>query len=127
VSYASATHNIADRLDTAFGISFAAALFAAGVAGFISLGYEIIWYRLFSFTTAGLAKSFAFLLGAFLAGIGFGSLGANRICAKITRPRSFIRILVAAVFGANLLGFMVGPILFGLMVHVFLFVGPGAD
>jgi spermidine synthase len=118
VSYASATHSTAGRLYSAFGISFTAALLAAGVAGFISLGYEIIWYRLFSFTTAGLAKSFAFLLGAFLAGIGFGSLATNRICGKITCPRNLIRILVAAVFGANVLGFMVGPILFGLVVHV---------
>ena len=118
VSYTWATHNTTGRSDIPFGISFTAALLAAGLAGFISLGYEIVWYRLFSFTTAGLAKSFAFLLGAFLAGIGFGSLATNRICLKITRPRSFIRILLAAVFGANLFGFMVGPILFGLVVHV---------
>ena len=104
--------------DTALGTSFAAALIAAGVAGFISLGYEIVWYRLFSFTTAGLAKSFAFLLGAFLSGIGVGSLVANHICRKITNPQTFIRILVAAVFGANLLGFLVGPILFTLVVRV---------
>src|SRR5580692_6738612 len=93
-------------------ISFPAALLIAAVAGFIALGYEIVWYRLFSFTTAGVAKSFAFLLGAYLAGIGAGSLTTNRICSKITRPQSFVRILVAAVFGANLLGFLVGPILF---------------
>ncbi|HLX84342.1 MAG TPA: fused MFS/spermidine synthase [Terriglobales bacterium] len=101
-----------------FGIDFITALIASGVAGFVSLGYEIVWYRLFSFTTAGLAKSFAFMLGAFLAGIGFGSLATNRVCNKVTDPQSFLRILVAAVFGANLLGFLVGPILFALVVHV---------
>jgi spermidine synthase len=104
--------------DNEFGMSFAAALLASGIAGFVSLGYEIVWYRLFSFTTAGLAKSFAFLLGAFLAGIAGGSLATNRICSKVTHPQSFIRILVAAVFGANLLGFLVGPILFALVVRV---------
>jgi spermidine synthase len=98
-------------------IGFALAIVVAGVAGFISLGYEIVWYRLFSFTTGGAAKSFAFLLGAYLAGIGFGSLECNRICERVTNPRSFIRFLVAIVFGANLLGFMVGPILFNLMAH----------
>ena len=117
-SDASATHDTLDKLDTGFRISFTAALVAAGVAGFISLGYEIVWYRLFSFTTAGLAKSFAFLLGAFLAGIAGGSLATNRICSKITNPLTLIRILVAAVFGANLLGFLVGPILFALVIHV---------
>jgi hypothetical protein len=51
------------------GIGFAGAVITAGIAGFVSLGYEIVWYHLFSFTTAGLAKSFAFLLGAYLLGI----------------------------------------------------------
>src|SRR5437660_1612074 len=67
-----------------FFISFPAALVTAAVAGFIALGYEIVWYRLFSFTTAGLAKSFAFLLGAYLGGIGIGSIFANWFCRSAT-------------------------------------------
>ena len=100
------------------GIGFASAIITAGIAGFISLGYEILWYHLFSFTTGGVAKSFAFLLGAYLAGIGIGSLVSNRICEKVTEPESFLRLLVGTVLGANLLGFMVGPILFKVVVHV---------
>jgi predicted membrane-bound spermidine synthase len=100
------------------GISFASAVITAGIAGFVSLGYEIVWYRLFSFTTAGLAKSFAFLLGAYLLGIAAGSQVSNRICKKITNPLSCTRFLVGAVLGANLLGFLVGPILFNLVLHV---------
>ena len=46
----------------------------AGLVGFIALGYEIIWYRLFSFTSEGTAKCFAQLLGFYLIGIGYGSL-----------------------------------------------------
>ncbi len=99
------------------GIGFSLALLVAAVAGFISLGYEIVWYRLFSFTTGGEAKSFAFLLGAYLVGIGLGSLACNRLCSQVTNPRNFTRLLVASVFGANLLGFMVGPILFNLVIH----------
>ena len=100
------------------GIGFASAVITAGIAGFVSLGYEIVWYRLFSFTTAGLAKSFAFLLGAYLMGIAAGSQASNRICKKITNPLSCTRFLVGAVLGANLLGFLVGPILFNLVLHV---------
>ena len=100
------------------GIGFASAVITAGIAGFVSLGYEIVWYRLFSFTTAGLAKSFAFLLGAYLMGIAAGSLVSNRICKKITNPLSCTRFLVGTVLGANLLGFLVGPILFNLVLHV---------
>jgi spermidine synthase len=100
------------------GIGFGPALLTAGIAGFVSLGYEIVWYRLFSFTTGGQAKSFAFLLGAYLLGIGAGSQAAQRICEKVTNPLTFTRFLVGTVVGANLLGFVVAPILFVLVVHV---------
>jgi spermidine synthase len=99
------------------GISFALAVITAAIAGFVALGYEIVWYHLFAFTTAGLAKSFSFLLGAYLLGIAAGSLVSNRICEKITNPLTFTRFLVATVLGANLLGFLVGPILFNLVLH----------
>jgi spermidine synthase len=112
-----ATHGARHTVDENTRIGFALAVIVAGIAGFISLGYEIVWYRLFSFTTGGAAKSFAFLLGAYLAGIGLGSLACNRICQKVTNPLSLIRFLVGIVFGANLLGFMVGPILFNLVAH----------
>ena len=49
-------------------IGFPSAVITAGIAGFVSLGYEIVWYQLFSFTTGGIAKSFAFLLGAYSGG-----------------------------------------------------------
>jgi spermidine synthase len=98
--------------------SFPAAIIIGGVAGFIALGYEIVWYHLFSFTTGGVAKSFAFLLGAYLAGISGGSLVTNRVCKRITNPQTFVRFLVATVFGANLLGFLVGPMLFNSVVNV---------
>ncbi|HET6178899.1 MAG TPA: fused MFS/spermidine synthase [Candidatus Sulfotelmatobacter sp.] len=102
----------------ASAISFPAALVIAAVAGFIALGYEIVWYRLFSFTTAGVAKSFAFLLGAYLAGIAAGSHVTRRICERTTDPQALVRFLLATVFGANVVGFLVGPILFFLVVHV---------
>src|SRR3984957_19556516 len=112
-----ATSDCTSAPDGTARIGFALAIVVAAIAGFISLGYEIVWYRLFSFTTGGAAKSFAFLLGAYLAGIGFGSLACNRICEKITNQQSFTRFLVGTVFGASLLGFLVGPILFSLVVH----------
>jgi len=98
-------------------LSFPAAAILGAVAGFIALGYEIGWYRLFSFTTGGVANSFAFLLGAYLVGIACGSLTTNRFCRKIQDPQAFIRFLVVTVFAANLLGFLVAPALFVLAVH----------
>jgi spermidine synthase len=99
-------------------ISFPSALIISAVAGFIALGYEIVWYRLFSFTTAGDVKSFAFLLGAYLFGIAVGSDLVNRICENVAAPKTFIRFLFATIFCANVLGFLVSPLLFYLVVHV---------
>jgi len=48
-------------------LPFPLAMALATVAGFLSLCYEIVWYRLYSFATAGPAQCFAFVLGAFLA------------------------------------------------------------
>ena len=101
-----------------FRLGFAASVISAAVAGFISLGYEIVWYHLFSFTTAGLAKSFSFLLGAYLAGIGIGSIFANWFCGSVRNSKTFVQGLVACVFAANLVGFLVAPILFQLVVNV---------
>ena len=103
------TQNAEDTKDRSLlrprGIGFAFAFITAGVAGFVSLGYEIVWYHLFSFTTGGVAKSFAFLLGAYLAGIGLGSMASNRICETITNPQAFIRFLVATILEPTCSGF----------------------
>src|SRR5262249_1430330 len=61
---------------------FPLAMTLATVAGFLSLCYEIVWYRLYSFATAGPAQCFSFVLGAFLAGIAFGSLLSRRVCDR---------------------------------------------
>ena len=98
-------------------IKFPAALIIAAVAGFVALGYEIVWYHLFSFATAGVAKSFAFLLGAYLAGIAYGSNIANRICKRFTDQQTFTRFLASMIIAANLLGFLVSPLLFYVVIH----------
>jgi len=63
-------------------LPFPLALILAGLAGFLSLCYEIVWYRVYSFATNGPAQCFAFVLGAFLTGIAFGSLLSRRICHR---------------------------------------------
>jgi spermidine synthase len=61
---------------------FPLAVTLAGLAGFLSLCYEIVWYRLYSFATSGPAQVFSYVLGAFLAGIALGSLLSRRICTQ---------------------------------------------
>ena len=88
-------------------LPFSVAVVLAGAAGFLSLCYEIVWYRLYSFATAGPAQCFAFLLGAFLAGIALGSLLSRRLCRGSAKslPRSIAMLILCS----NLLGFLMAP------------------
>jgi spermidine synthase len=98
---------------------FPLAVLVAGLAGFISLSYEIIWYRMVSYISGGEAKSFSFLLGWFLAGIAFGSLLSRRLCgySKVDGPRT-ARIIAGLIVAANLVGFLIIPF-FGEFVRHF--------
>jgi len=98
-------------LKHATAMPFGVAMALAAVAGFLSLCYEIVWYRLYAFATGTNPRSFAFVLGAFLAGIAFGSLFSRRLCLRASGdlPR-FARWIAALVLGANLLGFAIVPL-----------------
>jgi spermidine synthase len=94
---------------TLVGFPLAAAL--AATTGFISLGHEILWYRVYSFATGGSPKSFAFLLGAFLTGIAFGSLAAHRICRDAAAAAvTFLRRIAVFVLLATLAAFVAVPL-----------------
>lgn len=80
-----------------------------GVTGYISLSYEILWFRVHSLATGGHAMAFASLLGAFLLGIALGSLFARRFCDTEPTDRH-LRALVLFVLAANLAGFLVAPV-----------------
>jgi SAM-dependent methyltransferase/MFS family permease len=52
----------------------------ACTTGFIALAYEILWYRLFSFASAGTAQCFAQVLAFYLFGIAYGSSAVRSGC-----------------------------------------------
>ena len=56
------------------------AMACAAGAGFVSLSYEILWYRVYSFGTGGTLPVFGIFLGVYLAGIAIGALCAQRLC-----------------------------------------------
>ena len=85
----------------------------AAAAGFIALAYEIIWYRLYAFTTGGAAPCFAQLLGFYLAGIAYGSFAIRDLCRKELKD-DFRRTAEAAattVLFGSIAGFLLGPAL----------------
>lgn len=90
------------------GLPFGAALTLSAAAGFIALSYEILWFRLFAFTSAGAARAFALLLGAYLAGIAMGSLYSRRFS---TRTGSLLPTVGRFAVVANIIGFLVAPLL----------------
>jgi len=100
-------------------LSFAAALALSAIAGFISLCYEIVWYRLYSFANGGLAEGFSFVLGTFLFGIAFGSLLTRKLCKEApTDLARFARSIGVLVLLANVLGFAIVPLVAWLVMSV---------
>jgi spermidine synthase len=58
------------------------AMLLAGLAGFLSLGFEIAWFRVFSMASADRAPAFALLLSTFLAGIAAGSYLSEKLTQR---------------------------------------------
>lgn len=52
----------------------------AFACGWVSLSYEILWYRTFAYVAWGASPIFSLLLAAFLLGIAMGSRRAKRLC-----------------------------------------------
>jgi spermidine synthase len=68
----------------------------AFASGFIALSHEILWYRVYSYTSQGGAAAFALMLGAYLAGIAFGAYGARVLCRDAALPLRAVAWLLAA-------------------------------
>lgn len=99
-------------------LSFTVGLVLAALTGAIALGYEIVWYRLYSFASGGLAASFALVLAVYLGGIAFGSLLMHDFCRDRLRAKSdgTRGILGNLMLWAAVASFLVGPAL-GLAVR----------
>lgn len=64
----------------------------AGISGFIALGFEIAWFRVFELASKDRAPAFALLLSTYLAGIAAGSyIAENR--TKEKKPGELLRII----------------------------------
>ena len=97
------------------------ALILASLAGFVSLSYEILWARMYAFTSAGHPASFPLFLGFFLAGIAMGASFSRRFCRQ-SEPMGNSRHLHAIawfVLAANIVGFLIVPALAQAVVSGF--------
>jgi predicted membrane-bound spermidine synthase len=122
-----------DRDPAAPSFPFAVGLLLSALVGFISLAYEIVWYRLYAFASGDRAASFALLLGFYLAGIAYGSLVVRDVCRDKLRSdlSRALSALATLILWAGIAGFLVGPALANALRYVaypvtFTFVWIGA-
>jgi spermidine synthase len=91
-------------------MSFPVALGLAALGGFVSLSYEIFFFRIESFSTGSAASSFAATLGVFLIGIASGSRNAGD-WAQLDDADLAARNVLKALIGGCLVGLGVLPVL----------------
>lgn len=95
-------------------------LLLAAASGFIALAYEIIWYRLYSFTSGNRAPSFAALLAFYLFGIAFGSVVVHHLCKHKLRDDlgRTLRAGATVVLLGSIASYLLGPVVGLLAVQI---------
>jgi spermidine synthase len=96
---------------------FLLALVLATLTGYISLSYEILWVRLYSFASGSMAYAFGALLGSYLIGLAAGSLWSLRFQGS-GKGNEEMRALSGFVGLANGFGFLVVPLVSWLVVWI---------
>jgi len=92
-------------------MNFLLALTAVALGGFISLSYEILWYRAISVASGATASAFGLLLGFYLLGLAAGAWLAGGRCEDPNARGDHRLVLRTAWFFllANAMGFLVLP------------------
>ncbi len=90
--------------------SFPVVLALACAGGWISLSYEIFFFRVVSFATGSSPAAFAATLGAFLIGLASGSREASELCGHHERS-VLVRRVTTQLLIAALVAFMFLPLL----------------
>jgi len=68
------------------------AMLLAGLCGFIALGFEITWFRVFSLASSDRAPAFALLLSTYLAGIAAGCFISDKLTTKC-KPQRLVQVI----------------------------------
>jgi spermidine synthase/predicted MFS family arabinose efflux permease len=100
---------------TGKSLSVGTAAVIAGASGFLALGFEIAWFRIFAIATFDRAPAFALLLSTYLAGIAAGSFLSEMLC----RRKRFNPVTVAgsAMLVAAAISVYLPPLMANLSWH----------
>jgi spermidine synthase len=100
----------AQRRSSKPALGFALMLGIAFVGGFLSLSYELFFFRALSFASGSLAIVFALTLGIFLIGIAAGALKAGSFC-RTASAEAITRYAVRNALWAGISGILFLPLL----------------
>lgn len=89
---------------------FWAILMLAGLSGFVSLSYEIYFFRVMAFISGDSATLFAITLAVFLIGLAVGARLIGMYCANTSQRPSAIQMIIIMV-AANLISLLFLPII----------------
>jgi len=85
------------------------AMVIAGISGFIALGFEIAWFRVFALASKDRAPTFALLLSIYLAGITAGSYISEKLTEQKS-PEEVTRIVGSLLLAAGALSVYLPPL-----------------
>lgn len=68
----------------------------AFLSGFVSLGLEVLWTRMFAQVLHNSVYSFAAILVTFLVSLALGAAGAHALCRRTLRPQRVLYVLLLA-------------------------------
>ena len=85
----------------AFLLSKPRAALLAAFTGYLSLSFEILWFRAYAFLSGGSARDFAHLLAFFLAGIAFGGLAGRPLSRLADASPMHARLVPTALLAAS--------------------------
>ncbi|MGA8152534.1 MAG: hypothetical protein WB952_16405 [Terriglobales bacterium] len=91
------------------GLPLGVAMWIAGVAGFIALGFEIEWFRVLALGASDRAPAFALLLSTYLSGIAAGSYVAEKYTEKIG-PSTVVNIIGLLLLGSGAVSVYLPPL-----------------
>ena len=69
----------------------------AAMSGYLSLSFEMLWFRAYAFVSGGSARDFAHLLGFFLLGIALGGLAGRPLSRLASRSPEMARLVPTAL------------------------------
>jgi spermidine synthase len=84
-----------------FTLGMHRAALLAGIAGYISLSFEMLWLRAYGFLSSGSARDFAHVLGFFLAGIALGGLAGRPLSRLASRSVLLGRLVPTGLFALS--------------------------